>query len=129
MEIKNEENQNISNRLILPSFDENDVAHQNFIFKSCAESAFWTAQVLLDHSSNSGHRSDGRALELRHLEAAVKHALDEGSLLEDLVRLTGQFELLDNLGGLVHLENDSGGRDPEVGLHVSHGLHGQKTWE
>ena len=68
----------------LPSFDEYDVAHKNFVFKSCSESSLGTAQVLLDHSSNSRHRPDSSSFEFGNLQAAVEHALHKGSFLEDL---------------------------------------------
>jgi len=65
---------------------------------------------------------DGSSLEFGDLQAAVEHTLNEGRFLEDLVRLAGQFELFDNLGRLVHLQNDSGGRYSEVGFHLRNTL-------
>lgn len=76
--------------------------------------SFGLAQGSLDLTSDATDRLDGRALELGNLERRVEHVLDEGRVLVDLGGDTGQLELLDNLGRLVHAEDGTRGCDPEA---------------
>lgn len=70
---------------------------------------------LLDLSADAGYGLDGRPLKLRHFERGGEHVLDVGGVLEDLVRHTGQLELLDDLERVVRFEHDARGRDAEGG--------------
>ena len=79
-------------------------------------------EPLLDLSPNARDGLDCRSLELGHLQARGEHALDEGGLLEHLVRLSGQLEFLDHPSRLVHLQNDPGGSDPEPRRDIRDGL-------
>lgn len=52
---------------------------------------------------------------------ATTHTFDKSGVLEDLEGVSNQLEFLDNVKGLVHMEDDTGGAHTKVELQESAG--------
>lgn len=71
---------------LIPRSQENDVAHQHLVLERRSITTLRLRQRLLHLPSNTGYRANMRPLKLGHLQRRREHVLDEGSILEDLVR-------------------------------------------
>lgn len=89
--------------------------HEDLVLKRSSIRSVGLGHDLLDLTSDARDRLDARALKLGDLEPRVEHVLDEGRVLEDLVRRSRQLKLLDNFGRPVNVEHDSRCRDSETG--------------
>ena len=54
-----------------PSFDHDDVAEEDLVFECCPEGSLRGRQALLDLTTDTRHRPDGRTFEFGHLEAEM----------------------------------------------------------
>lgn len=80
----------------VPSSQENDIAHENLVFKGSSEGtvSLWVLDHSLDTSTNSRDSLQRGSLEFSNFKSAREHTLDEGCVLHDLVRLSDQLKLL-----------------------------------
>jgi hypothetical protein len=85
--------------------------------------SFRLAQRSFDLASNARDRLYARAFELGNLNRGAEHVSDEGCVAEDFVRMTGQFELLDDLGAFVDIQYDACSCYAETGIGVAEGLY------
>ena len=54
-----------------PRFDHDDVAEEDLVFECCSEGSLRGRQALLDLTTDTRHRPDGRTFEFGHLKAEM----------------------------------------------------------
>ncbi|KAH3947360.1 hypothetical protein HBI24_165190 [Parastagonospora nodorum] len=111
----------------IPGTQEDDVAHEDFVFEGGAEVSFGFGKGALDLAADTGDGADGGAFEFCDFERGFEHVFDEGGVLEDLVRVASELELLDDFGRFVDIQDNAGGADPEAGCLVAEALKADKT--
>ena len=111
----------------IPRSQEDDIAHEDFVFEGGAIVAFWLAQSSLDLSADAGNCSDACAFEFGNLESRVEHITDEGCIAEDFVGTACKFELLHYLCSFIDIQYYSGGCNTKVGVLVRERLNAAET--
>ncbi|KAH6262618.1 hypothetical protein HBI41_125290 [Parastagonospora nodorum] len=72
----------------IPGTQEDDVAHEDFVFEGGAEVSFGFGKGALDLAADTGDGADGGAFEFCDFERGFEHVFDEGGVFEDLVGVT-----------------------------------------
>jgi len=92
---------------LVPSLTEDYVTLHDLVLKGSPETTFTCSlfDMLLYLAADATDSTDLCACELCDLELAVEHALDEGGVFVDLIRLSDELKLLHDLELAIHLNH------------------------
>ncbi|KAH3688655.1 hypothetical protein WICPIJ_000346 [Wickerhamomyces pijperi] len=109
----------------IPSSHDHDIGKNDLIFESSTKVTLWLRQGTLNFTSDTRDGFDLSTFKLGNFQSGGKHVLDESGVSENLVWMTNQLQLLDNLNGGIHFFNNTSGGDSEStgGLFGRNNLH------
>ena len=111
----------------IPSSEEDDVGHQNFVFKGGSEVSLGFCECTFDLSTNAAHCFDACAFELRNFERSAEHVSYECRISEDLVGVPSQLQLLDDFRITIDIEDCPCCRESETRIRITERLDSTET--